>query len=431
MNKLMLAHRVLVVVTVVCGFMLSGCTFNTQGLPVLDLTKAPIVLPHNSGGDIVLSYPIFIYHGYQEAMREAVPAEEGEKVVMKVPGSFVLPKQYSKAIVYLNGWKLGFNDKQEQQVAGIGVVMGPKDLTFQGNLSKLDWDVYAGIVGEDLPGYDFRYWYTVIAWDDSIIKDAFIKEESPSGILNEFAHFNDNKASILPVPRYLYDAAFENRGSVSLLPRGFAFAWGDETFSEPEWNYLLQLGYHLGPSERYIYENGGYKPKPNIYRGATSRRGADFVDMGYASWESTALFKHNDDPDEFLFADFVAAVQAKQFSVLEPHFALRPHTEQGEPGTGIIGGPGAMETEERVVVKNVPFHFAVPVLKGWDLHFDYDNEQVKTIGVWIDNFSYEREGGRNGTLTYTWHAVLDDEEQEGSSHQAYVSILGINDIYPD
>jgi hypothetical protein len=45
---------------------------------------------------------------------------------------------------------------------------------------------------------------------------------------------------------------------------------------------------------------------------------------------------------------------------------------------------------EDVIIDNIPFEFAVPMLTGWSLQYaTCGDQQVKEIGVWIDDWKFE------------------------------------------
>ena len=81
-----------------------------------------------------------------------------------------------------------------------------------------------------------------------------------------------------------------------------------------------------------------------------------------------------------------------------------------------------------VMVENVPFDYAIPMLTGWDVGYICNDENVREIGAWLSDISYEKlPSAATGTLHYTFNSVLrdnDDEPLHRSDHR--VTILGLN-----
>ena len=74
--------------------------------------------------------------------------------------------------------------------------------------------------------------------------------------------------------------------------------------------------------------------------------------------------------------------------------------------------------------------YAIPVLAGWDLSYLTDDQHVKNIGIWIDDFHYDIDPNTlSGTLRYKLSSVLSDDDNWPdflSRHK--VTILGIGNI---
>jgi hypothetical protein len=77
------------------------------------------------------------------------------------------------------------------------------------------------------------------------------------------------------------------------------------------------------------------------------------------------------------------------------------------------------------VIENVPFAIAVPVLTGWELSYLTDDQHVKDVGVWIEDWSYTP-SPTGGTLRYTLGSILaDDDDWPPHVIRHRVTVLGI------
>ena len=63
-------------------------------------------------------------------------------------------------------------------------------------------------------------------------------------------------------------------------------------------------------------------------------------------------------------------------------FAVLP--KEGEGGNFLPGGV----KKEQIVIENVPFEHAVPLLTGWDLNYLTDDQHGKEVGISIDDWSF-------------------------------------------
>jgi hypothetical protein len=106
--------------------------------------------------------------------------------------------------------------------------------------------------------------------------------------------------------------------------------------------------------------------------------------------------------------------------VIHRPFTVRPVEDIGF-FTGCITERVRVKTTEHVI-ENIPFQYAWPVLSGWDLTFDCEDQHVTEIGVWLHDISYAA-----GVLRYKVSAILRDKDSEPGFGARYgVSVLGLN-----
>jgi hypothetical protein len=106
--------------------------------------------------------------------------------------------------------------------------------------------------------------------------------------------------------------------------------------------------------------------------------------------------------------------------IIQPELSVLPF----EDADGGFGGGGLKSTD--VVIDNLPYTWAVPVLTGWDIGYSVDDQHVKELGVWIDRIHYERQpASPTGTLRYTvWSIVKDNDDYPDNYFRHKVTILG-------
>ncbi len=345
----------------------------------------------------------------------------GTEVVPKVEQSVNLPGYVTHATVYLNGWHLRYLD-DDHHVAGLGVVIDSIRL----NKNVLTWQA-AGILSDKNfdDGYNWCYEYTVIAWNEATINLLVDHKDGncmgrDSLNTNFFETTNANTTTALSsFTRFLQNPIFANTKTATILPRGFAFEWtGCDTD-----HHLFQLAYNMEHSEFFLEKDKTYNkanhdlksPLPN-----SVSRSAE----GYISWETAVIFKDNDARRSYSFGEMVSGFGGNDLGVIQPPFSILPKEDEGWT-TNCLAGKG-IESKE-FIIENIPYEYAMPVLAGWDLSYGCDDEHVREIGIWISDFSYEKQPNATlGTLRYKLSSVLKDNDDTPFFEQKHkVNVLGL------
>jgi len=78
-----------------------------------------------------------------------------------------------------------------------------------------------------------------------------------------------------------------------------------------------------------------------------------------------------------------------------------------------------------VVIDNIPYKYAIPMLTGWDIGSLGSDEHVKQIGIWIDEIKW-MPGDPTGTLRYKVSSVVRDNDTVPANYFRHkVTILGL------
>ena len=230
--------------------------------------------------------------------------------------------------------------------------------------------------------YEWSYYYTVIAWNDAALNvlvnhddaDNFCKALTGGSDNFYFAENIGTDTALSSFSSFLQNPDFPPRGTVAILPRGFGFAWTDD-------NNLLQLAYNLDHSENFVEYGKKYKkafedvpaPLPTPISSADSR---------FVSWNTYSIIKDNAGRRDYIFGEMVSALGGNDVGVLQPPFSVLP-----SHGTCPLGSSNDVKTED-LVIENVPFEYAIPMLTGWELGYACSGDRhVKEIGIWIDGWS--------------------------------------------
>ena len=395
-----------------CGFCHGVFTFCNQ------IKQTPITAASGEPPAVVFEDPgiIKVMHG-----SGCAHLDKGGGIFHTLEQSIDIPAYATKAAVFLNGWKLKYSGG-DHHVAALAAAIGKIKL----EPGKLTWSAvgvledYPGLFGH-LKAIDWCDWYTVVAWNDANLH-AFVDQGDaeyfcksggmPSGSDNFFFAWNSGTTTALSwFPSFLYNASFPSGPSVAILPRGFGFWWwcGD--------HHLFQVAYNLEHSENFIQswkykKAGGHELNPL----ATPPTGR--VDSGFVSWGTYSILKDNATRRDHLFGELVSAMGGPDVGIIQPPFAILPLEGLGGGGHVTAGSVG-VETKD-VVIDNVPYAYAIPMLTGWDLNYDDNDHHMREVGIWLDDLHYAA-----GTLSYKVSSVLHDDSGNGHFSRHKITILGL------
>lgn len=401
----------------IAGIMHSGCEFTGAAVSGLSPEEkinamwetATLVEPYTSR--VIPVYqdgPIEVKHGQDCARADRAYHKDNtgkERVGIRIDGAMAIPSAYDNATVFLNGWRLHYSDK-DHEVTGFTTAI----VDIEKHDDELRWK--AGGVLSDKNGDDDFVWcyaYTVMMWKSSVLDlDARpVDSDEDFTLSNLFQNGDDGQRTAFRER----DFVITNWGSVprALLPRGFGVLWGSSWYFS-DYNPLKDYDHHL---MQFALKNNFHSVFENRWGG------------GGLTTRLQTVFKDNDTRRDYLAGVVVSTLNGTSVDVIQPPFDIWPR-EQGDcPNLGTSSAIVA----ETIVVEDVPFDYAVPMLTGWDIGDICEDHHIKDIGVWIESFDYEKDPDLDtGTLTYHIKSVFRDKGssmgQEDPRYQ--VSILGLN-----
>jgi hypothetical protein len=77
-----------------------------------------------------------------------------------------------------------------------------------------------------------------------------------------------------------------------------------------------------------------------------------------------------------MFGELVSTLGGSDVGTIQPPFSVLPKEREGGGTTG-----GGVATED-VVIENVSYNFAIPMLTGWEVGYLTDDQHVKDLGIW-------------------------------------------------
>jgi hypothetical protein len=352
--------------------------------------------------------------------------KSGEEDFLKVEEGIEIPPYATDATVFLNGWKVQYLS-DDHNVAGVITLI--RNIRLEGR--SLKWQAGGAFSDDNFDdAYRWCYHYTVIAWNAAAI-NLVLDQKDDCGArdprqTNHFGAFNEGTTTALASFRtFLFNPNFASSKTVAILPRGFGFGWECD-----DDHNLLQIGYNMDHSEIFVenakkYRKAGLVVAP-VQTPPPLPPNSSRVDSGFVSWESSAIFKDNDAVRIFAFGEVVSGLGGGDVGVVQPPFSILPKEDHEGILSSCVSGPGPGVRTEAFEIDNIPYEYAIPMLTGWELAYDCDDENVAEAGVRIDKWDYDRGIGK---LRYTLSSTLrDDDSKPDFTHSHKITVLGLKPV---
>lgn len=402
-----------------------------------DTPLTPLAAPDPS--DPTVPRVIFETAGQIKVMHGFGRVSLGKTGLIKVEQRVSLPAYATRATVFLNGWQLGYSPQlgsapKDIKVMAVGALI--TKIKHDPRTQTLTWTAAGMLRDSDVAAAEqFTYHYTAIAWNHTAL-NLSIDHGSADNFCNPdtdlpdkaFLAFNNGTTALSAFSVFAQNPALPPSKPVAILPRGFGFNWYDGDHN------LLHLGYNLDYSEIFAERGKGYSNNRNHVHTAGDLFGGipaplpgtgSHVDSGFVSWNTFAIFKDDASHKYYLFSEMVSTLGGTDVGLIQPPFSILPRKPNGDKLYGPVESCG-VTTEDRVI-ENVPFEYAIPMLTGWQLAYETDDQHVKELGISIDDWDWVYTAGSpGGTLYYRLSSILRDQDttpRHCVSHK--VTVLGI------
>lgn len=414
---------------------LSSCDFSVRIPPNFEPCKdldqialAPAITPAPS---LVFEEigSIKVMHGVARATRAA-----SGRGFLRVEQSIELPAYANQATVFLNGWKAAYNNS-DHHLADVATLLG----RIRVAPGKITWNAFGWLSDYAGKPFTWDYHYTIIAWNDVNVRamvdhndgERFCKDGKANGDDNFFTGKNDSNptegvvstTALSSFPSFLKNAGFASGRQVAVLPRGFGFSWSNTD------HHLFQLAYNLESVAPFLRDQPYYKAETQIKPlpdGSAEKANGEFV-----SWKTSVIMKDNSLRHYYYFTEFVSGMSGPDVEIIQPEFTILPREDVNANITG--GGPKGGLKSADVVIENLPYTCAVPMLTGWEIGYEPPGEgdqHVKELGIFLENVSYERPSGSSvGTLRYRISSIVVDNDAFPENYFRHkMTILGLKPV---
>jgi len=355
---------------------------------------------------------------------------------LRIEQTVDLPPYANQATVFLNGWEAAFDDT-DHHVYDVAAVLARIRVTPGVTIQWTAIGDLSDFGAEET--FVFTYRYTILAWNDTTVRamvdhndaETFCRTREPHGSDNYFVGENVDPpdamltTALASFPTFLRNPGFATGRQVAVLPRGFLFSWGGAGGGGTD-HHLLQLAYNLESVAPFVRNQSYHKASAMLNPLADSLAQVAFGD--FVSWKTSVIFKDNSRRRDYAFAEFVSAMGGADVEIIQPEFVVLPREDVD---ANIVGGGsgGGFKTAD-ILIENLPYAYAVPVLTGWEIGYTPPGEgdqHVRDFGIFIDRIHYDRPpGAATGSLRYTVTAVLSDKDAFPDNYFSHkVTILGL------
>ncbi len=318
-----------------------------------------------------------------------------------------LPGYVNQGTVVLNGWDLRYL-QGDRKVNSVRADITHSKLVKNANSVFLVFEVEGKLEDQGRKdAFEFCVFYSGFgydsAWLDAAVESDYNGIESASTQLQK-------QGAVTTLENLGNKGMLKTHDGVAILPRGFDFRF--ENAFECEWRLmpcklndrvdhpLLQMAYNLSQTST----------SPNL--------------DGSPSWVTQTLFKANDVHTQHIKTR-AALIRGRSVKLRADFLPLNPRSNEAGFCRKITDG---VVRTQKYRITDLPYDYAIPMLTGWDLAFECEQQNVQRAGIWIHDIRFDPV---SGSMEYKVSSILRDQDGIPSFHTAHrVSILGFSRIMP-
>jgi hypothetical protein len=230
-------------------------------------------------------------------------------------------------------------------------------------------------------------------------------EEDYNGIETSAA-LDENQGAVAAMEYNGQKGTLKKNDAIAIIPRGFDFQFADAFECEWRWipckwgdrtdHPLLQAAYNLSQANT----------APNL--------------DGRPHWATQTIFKDNNTRAHRVKTR-AAWIRGRSVKLRADFLALNPRS--GKANTCRKSVDGVVRTQT-VRINELPYDYAIPMLTGWDLTNECEQQRVQRAGIWIHDIRFDPQSQR---LEYKVSSILRDRDGAPSFNSAHrVTVLGLN-----
>ncbi len=314
-----------------------------------------------------------------------------------------MPGYVDSGTVVLNGWDLRYAS-QDREVNSMRADIVHSKLVKNTGSTFLVFEAQGKLDDQNRNGaFEFCVFYSAFGYSSAEIGATI--EEDYNGVETS-ALQDEDQGAVATMEHTGKKGTLKKNDAIAIIPRGFDFQFAD-TF-ECEWRWipckwrdrtdypLLQAAYNLSQANT--------APNPG----------------GSPHWAVQTIFKDNN-TRAYRVKTRAAWIRGRSVKLRADFLALNPRT--GKASICRKSADGVVHTQT-IRVNELPYDYAIPMLTGWDLTNECEQQRVQRAGIWIHDIRFDPQSQR---LEYKVSSILRDRDGAPSFNSAHrVTVLGLN-----
>ncbi len=318
-----------------------------------------------------------------------------------------MPSYVDSGTVVLNGWDLRYLHS-DREMNSMRVDITHSKLVKNAGSALLMFEVQGKLDDQNRnDAYEFCVFYTGFGYR-SVWFDAVI--ESDYNGLETATLQNKNQGAVATLENTGNKGTLKGNDAIAIIPRGFDFQFDDIFECElrfPPCKWADRADYRLLQAA-YSLSQTGISPNPD----------------GSPHWVTQTIFKDNNARTHRIKTR-AALIRGSSVKLRPDFLALNPRT--GKTNTCRKNTDGIVRTQT-FRINDLPYDYAVPMLTGWDLSYECENQRVQRAGIWIHDIRFDP---NSSSMEYKVSSILRDQDGAPSFNATHrITVLGLNRMHP-
>ncbi|MBA3755802.1 MAG: hypothetical protein H0X02_06030 [Nitrosomonas sp.] len=318
-----------------------------------------------------------------------------------------MPSYVDSGTVVLNGWDLRYLHS-DREMNSMRVDITHSKLVKNAGSALLMFEVQGKLDDQNRnDAYEFCVFYTGFGYR-SVWFDATI--ESDYNGIDASTLQNKNQGAVATLENTGNKGTLKGNDAIAIIPRGFDFQFDDIFECElrfPPCKWADRADYRLLQAA-YSLSQTGISPNPD----------------GSPHWVTQTIFKDNNARTHRIKTR-AALIRGSSVKLRPDFLALNPRT--GKTNTCRKNTDGIVRTQT-FRINDLPYDYAVPMLTGWDLSYECENQRVQRAGIWIHDIRFDP---NSSSMEYKVSSILRDQDGAPSFNATHrITVLGLNRMHP-
>ena len=318
-----------------------------------------------------------------------------------------MPSYVDSGTVVLNGWDLRYLHS-DREVNSMRADITHSKLVKNAGSALLMFEVQGKLDDQNRnDAYEFCVFYTGFGYR-SVWFDAVI--ESDYSGLETATLQNKNQGAVATLENTGNKGTLKGNDAIAIIPRGFDFQF-DDTFE-------CELRF---PPCKWA-DRADYRLLQAAY--SLSQTGASLSQDGSPHWATQTILKDNNTRTHRIKTR-AALIRGSSVKLRPDFLALNPRA--GKTNTCRKNTDGIVRTQT-FRINDLPYDYAIPMLTGWDLSYECENQRVQRAGIWIHDIRFDP---NSSSMEYKVSSILRDQDGAPSFNAAHrITVLGLNRMHP-